>query len=159
MRTTITYVRGPEHTLKVFNKAVRPALRKMLLWWHKQVLPGHFRPGAAAKYKYRRRSDKYRLRTARQMSSPRSHLDPDANLPLVYSGRMRDQLMRGGFARATRKRATLRMSVPTYGKYHGKLYEVVRTTAAERKEMAQLVKAFIREELSKPGVPKRKRIG
>lgn len=52
--------------------------------WHEQMLPRHFKPGAASEYGYRRRSRSYVKRKRRQKGHAR---------PLEFSGRLKRQVL------------------------------------------------------------------
>ena len=66
-----------------FHKVLTESVKTVVKNWHKQVLPGHFEPGAARRYGYKPRSRNYqRYKNRRGLG------------PLVFSGRSKRQLTR-----------------------------------------------------------------
>ena len=66
-----------------FYRVLTESVKTVVKNWHKQVLPKHFETGAARRYGYKARSQKYqRLKNRRGLG------------PLVYSGRSKRQLTR-----------------------------------------------------------------
>lgn len=68
---------------------MREALWNVARWWHKKILPEHFKVSAPSRYpgEYTPRSRKHR---ARKRKNP-----PDRRGPMVFTGKMRRTILRG----------------------------------------------------------------
>ena len=150
------------------QKEIRSVLRR--IWkllaahWHKKFLKRHFTVEGAKTYGYKwPRTEKYTRDKRRKFGH---------NLPLVYTGLLRDKAKAPPRITATVKRATLRMSAPDYVyKYHkyikqqerakrtgsGKVYreqpnkyaEMIAVSPREIVELKRIAKARIRKWLGK----------
>ena len=139
LRGSITYTRSPETTLKQFRPILKEKMQEVGNEWHSKFFPGHFEPGAAAKYKYRKRSEKYRLKKLR-VSGQRK--------PLVFTGRMKRELLRMARLSGSAKSVSVKMTGPAYSKYHNKLRELTGITNKEANELAHDLDARMEEGLN-----------
>ena len=73
--------------------------------WHSNILPRHFKRGAAARYDYQARTRKYNRRKLRRYGHSR---------PLELTGDMKRRLLRRARITGTSKRATATMDAPRY---------------------------------------------
>lgn len=95
---------SPRQAERAFRKSAKAELPTTIEEWHKKYLPRHFKPGAASKYKYRRRSKKYQAsKQARGQAQP-----------LVLSGDLREQVLRQIKVSATGTGASGRLRGPRY---------------------------------------------
>lgn len=67
---------GPSELARAFPEAMREGLRQLILKWHRETLPLHFREDAYGRYGYQPRTAKYEARKMRLFGHHR---------PLVYA--------------------------------------------------------------------------
>ena len=146
IKGVINITGGPKQMIKALPAVMKEALKAALLHWHAKQLPKHFEPGAAYRYRYQRRSDKYRNRKLRQFGHDR---------PLVYTGNMMRQIMRIVSISGTSKVARAGLRGPhylyAYQKSHGqadKAAEILRTTNAENRELAAATDRVIEQRMN-----------
>jgi hypothetical protein len=94
---------SPVGLLKEFKQAVKEELQGLVVDWHKDTAPGHFKKSAKEKYNYDARSTKY------QRYKDKKHLPP-----LVYSGQSRRQILQSIRVSGTFKKATGVAKAPRY---------------------------------------------
>ncbi len=78
---------GMGEKVKAIQEASKEALILAVRMWHDNMLPKHFRHGAAVKYNYAQRQMKYQRHKQKKGSPP----------ALVYTGRARDTLLNSVF--------------------------------------------------------------
>ena len=146
---------------RLFVQAVKAGMEKALLLWHVAFAPMHFKAGAAARYGYQKRSEKYEKRKERV----KHHRQP-----LVWSGTLRDSIVKGRPTPKFRtdKTGTLKgyivYKVPKYAyQYRGdgpkKMDEVFATTEFEAAQMSRVMWDEIHRVIDTAKQPTRRRIG
>lgn len=104
---------------RAYTKAMREAHQAQGIYYHTELVPGHFKVGASDKYAYARRSSKY-LERKRRMWERRSRLpngqyvEGSGLTDLVLSGDMRDQVTKKSVIRPYPTRVTIAMDGPRY---------------------------------------------
>jgi hypothetical protein len=105
---------------------MRRAYEAVGRYWLQNMLPLHFKPGAASKYHYAFRSEAYLLRKFGESHGglhakgvPRNQhfaqlRKMDDQQPLVLTGYMRDQVLKNNTVRGFPTRATVRLFGPGY---------------------------------------------
>jgi len=85
-----------------FNRAKKEAFKRVGRHWLKEFLPGHFKPGAAQRYGYKKRTAKY----TKRKRAMKGH-----TAPLVFTGALRRQVTSptGQRVSATSKGVTVRL--------------------------------------------------
>ena len=132
---------GPGAIAKKLPDVVKEGMQNAILWWWKNRLPLHFKHGAAERYGYAKRTPAYEFRKQK-----RKHHQQ----PLVYSGAMRDELLRRIDVTGTSRAATGRMNAPRHtfiitrptksaGAAINKVDEILATTDREERAMALVV--------------------
>jgi hypothetical protein len=120
-------------------------------WWHQALLPEHFQQFAAAKYRYKPRTKKY-LDRKRKLAE-RGIVKDGGRLPLVFSGTMRDLMVRAAVIRGFPTRATLRMEAPRYVTFRpkanqpDKVAEVTRVLPAQQQRLEEIYRDHVEGEL------------
>jgi len=125
--------------IKRLPKAVTEAAKQAVRGWHKNILPGHFRTGAARRYDYKRRSAKYQRRKRKK------------GLPaLVFSGRAQKRLSSPAFFKVTGSagKAKGKFIISNRFRYlwmttpnHPRLAEeITRTTTREERAIGKFIK-------------------
>ena len=76
---------NPRQKMHGLIKVTRQALVDAAKYWHKAILPRHFKPGAVSRYRYPQVDTHYRARKVKRQG----HADP-----LVWSGRLRDTVQK-----------------------------------------------------------------
>lgn len=93
----------PEIKLRLLNNIIRDALYQAGVKWVTDYLPKHFEPSAVQRYQYGARNPKYniikrrmtRVRTWRRGKKGGDWIPaPDPKGPLVWTGNLRDSLLR-----------------------------------------------------------------
>lgn len=123
----------------IHSSAVRNGLNKAANFWRKKYAPLHFKPGAEARYGYRRRTETYKRRKLRKQGH---------QLPLVFTGALREAVTKGKVRRQKTSPTSidLILRLPTsrgadYARYNPNLppgqiiREVTATTDEERNAM------------------------
>jgi len=130
LHVTVRERGGPETTAEEIVAALNVGITAAIQWWHREIFPGHFRLGAAAKYIYKKRGKQHMIRKARRYHH---------QLPLVWTGAMRNEMTR--YLRVD----TLKRRAEGKGKMHGPGYknlywrELTETTPGEAARMAKIV--------------------
>ena len=138
----------------MFLTALNRQIKQLIKGWHHNVLPGHFKLGAARKYGYDARSIRYQRLKQKKM------------LPaLVFSGRARDKLTRPAFFTVSVKKGTgigkfivgsdIKYFYMTPAGHPNKAKETVSTTKKEEKQMRDFLLQTTTEELNKLRTAKR----
>jgi len=150
------------------KRAVDRALNRMWeevgKYWQDKMLPRHFEQGAAERYGYQSRSEKYKKRKA---SKFRRGLAAALDIDLVMTGRSREDLSRPAAIRAYPTRFTLTMRAtrsyfrmrPYKSRHPAMGEEVTRVTEPEQSDLASFAKKrlpqLIEEENSRTRTRKR----
>lgn len=143
IRGTITYVGGPEATLKEFRAGLKEELADLGARWHERALPKHFLPSAVGEYGFQPRARGYCIAKARA----KHHQNP-----LEWSGRMKAQVLRMARITAVATKVRTGVSVILTGprylyayrkdlKQADKAAELTATTTAEIAYMADRLDA------------------
>ena len=137
LRGTITFVGDADVTQKELRAALKPELEEVGKFWHDRLFPGHFRTGAAGKYKYAPRSFKHSERKRKRFGH---------SLPLVFTGDLREQVTRMAKISSTAKGARVTLVGPKYLYMYRKSYgqpdkaaELTAVTKLEVRAMARLL--------------------
>lgn len=85
IRTRFMVINGPREMKRGMKSALKAGIEKALDWWHENRLPKHFKRGAAQKYGYAKRTEKYNRAKQRKKHHQQ---------PLVWSKRMQRELER-----------------------------------------------------------------
>lgn len=136
---------------KKLKPLVKTTLKEMVERWHEKMLPRHFKPGAAAKYHYKPRTLKYRIRKTRAASRG-TH--PEAHLPLVYSGELRRAVLSSVRITYSAKRATGHLRGPAYMKQQTAKHpnigeELKKHTRSEQKKQGKFAHRRLLELMKK----------
>jgi len=118
---------------KITTQAVKATMQEIGLFWHRRFLPEHFKPGAAAKYGYHTRQDKWKKRKLRETGK---------DVDLVFKGKMRDMMVSFARVSGSAKRVRIEMQGPEYVYYHNKGREATRITPAEEVELRRMAEEF-----------------
>lgn len=86
----------------------RLAFQNIGEYWHRELLPDHFKPGAHSKFQHSKRSEKW-LRSKRIRG-----IGPGRFLDNIFTGKSRRFLMHGPQIKATGTGVTIRMDAPLY---------------------------------------------
>jgi len=128
--------------VKRLPRAVTEAAKQAVRQLHANVLPGHFKHGAARKYGYKRRTAKYQKRK-RKMGLP----------SLVFSGRAQKRLCSPAFFKVTgaagkakghfiiSNRFRYLWMSSTWRNHPDMAAEITRTTTKEEKAIGDFIKA------------------
>lgn len=98
----------------------KAAYRATGLYWVEKMLPKHFEPGAAERYRYKWRAKGYRLRKDRAFQSGRpiqkggAPVIAGSDTPNVLTGYMKREVMHNVVVRGFPTRATVIMYGPAY---------------------------------------------
>jgi len=148
LRGRLITIGGPKAWKRGLGKYVKEGLQQAALHWWKNALPEHFKSGAKGKYKYAKRTRKYQA----SKRKAKGH-----NLPLVWSGEMRDALLRRIDVKGTSRMATGTMRGPSYtGIIHNsrttgaridKVAEILATTNREVRDALRFVQDAITEQM------------
>lgn len=143
----ITYIGGPKAKAKGMSKAVKASLKNVTLEWVAKVLPGHFRPGAAARYGFKPRTPEY-IKARKRVTGG----DQD----LVFTGNTRDTVTQGARISGSAKKFAYRATAPWYVGMTKKMphlpnlgQEIVTTNSRERQDMAKRLSNLIPKELER----------
>lgn len=111
---------------RAFDRVAKAAHDDMAHYWHERLLPRHFTQGAAAKYGYQPRTEKY-LKRKRRLAAIGKVKSPVRDL--VYSGRGQASLRARVNIRVFPTRFSVRMQSPKDRK--GKDYILMRPRPAK----------------------------
>ncbi len=135
--TQVTYIGDFVEMKRGMRRFTKEALQLAVRFWHRRYLKEHFKVGAAGKYGYRQRGERYR-RTKRKALGH--------SAPLVWSGATRRAAKRFIRTSGTSRRGVGEMQVPWYvrmiptGRKAPILgRELTTTTTAEVKRIAEFV--------------------
>lgn len=111
-RYLVTKIGMPSGLLKARDgmgqKIIKPVLQELVMFWHREMLPRHFKAGASRRYNFAQRKAGTWARKRRAVAAGK----PDAMLPLVLRGDTRDMVSRAIRVSGTAKSATGRMAAP-----------------------------------------------
>lgn len=137
--------RPPDVSIHAWRRISRAAHAAAGALWHSEMLPRHFEPIARQRYQYQPRTKGYLRRKAAAFRKGKAKAGADT--PLVFTGLLRESLMRLGTVRAFPTRASVRMAGPRYitmrpfnSNQPDKAAEVTRVTRQERTELAKVLK-------------------
>ena len=106
-------VERPAHlTVRRWRAILREAHERVGAMFLREIQPRHFQPGAASRYGYRRRSEKY-LRRKRQLAA-RGIAIEGGRTDLVLTGLLRRAVTQFGRVRGFPTRATVTAPLPGY---------------------------------------------
>lgn len=101
-------------------EAHKAGMKAMGVSWHEEILPKHFTKSAPFVYGYVPRSEGYVSRKIKKTGT---------NLPGVFTGRLRAQMLRDAAIKVTNKQVTVKMSsLPDYIDMSGRARKVNRIT-------------------------------
>lgn len=109
-------------------------------FWVEQCLPRHFQEGAEFVYHYRKRTTKYLEQKKKKVGH---------QMPLVYSGDLREAVIQGHRVHASRRALAVVMQAPGYVKFHRKGYEVTAVLKREVEALGKVVDGTVADELRK----------
>jgi len=138
-----------ETTKKLHREAVAHTLKELVRRWHDKYLPQHFEMGAPQRYGYQARKEKW-LKTKRRLAD-RGRF-PDARLPLVFRGKLREMMTRSIRITYSGTKATGYMTGPFYLHMRGKFGgapEKGKEIIAHNQQELQEQKTFAHEELAR----------
>lgn len=138
--TALLKTSGLPHKRRV-KEHVRIALRKVAETWHEDMLPRHFDEDARGRYNYRERSEVYRKRKQRMAQFGRAM--KGGRVDLVFSGLLEQSAETMATIRAFPLRAVVKMPTPAYARFHGKLFEITRTTVGEESKLNRIAEDSI----------------
>jgi len=149
---------------RAIYSGARLAGKKVAAHWWKKFLPYHFKVQATARYGYAKRTPGYqrmKYYRAGKRTWKYGTLAPDAMLPLILTGRLRDNVLHlVPKIRATRTKGTVALKAPRYLWYKDKgaqmRAEIMATTEGEMRELANVFAKAYRREAMKP-LPRRRR--
>lgn len=141
----------PEEEGRNFDRGFRAGLGAAAKQWQREFAERHFEPFAAAKYGYRRRTEKYNARKRRRFGH---------EMPLVWTGTTHEWVTTRFQEPTVRRsgesiRARLQIKAPTYfyafhGKHqYDKVEELLRTTPDEYRRMQGTIEEMIDEALAR----------
>lgn len=145
--------------LGITAKEWRATMREIFMvgarYWQQNILPRHFKSDAYAKYNYDIRDDIYEMRKRKKMGH---------NLPLVYTGTMRDMLLGAADVSAVGdKTAVVKLHGPRYLPLRrfrlnepDKARELTVILNAEEKEIAAVMDEAMTEKTGASGIGTRK---
>jgi len=143
-RIIITFEPPASRYGRKLPEVTRAAFRAGMLYWHRTFAPKHFQPGAAEKYRHKRRTKKYQ-RTKRILAA-RGKVRDGGRLDLVHSGLTRRKVLARPYIRAYPKRATLHMATPSYvrmvpnrSNHPHMAKEITAVTPQERVQLMQVI--------------------
>lgn len=99
-------------TVRDKREVLRAAWADAGLKWHQEYLPRHFKPGAAFRYGYRPRTNKYLARKVRDARVGKA--TEGGTTPLVYSGLFKRSVTGLATVRGFPSRFTVYMNAPSY---------------------------------------------
>lgn len=127
------------------NNISRQAMHSVGIKWITDFNRPHYLPGAASKYGYQKRKEKYTRRKRRQYGH---------TTPLVWSGTTKAAALGPLFPRSTPKRTRANIPAPGYVKIRSRRGrppvgdEMTRTIPAENDALSRLYKDSMEEQIS-----------
>lgn len=135
---------------------LKPAHEEVGDYWHKNILPKHFKPGAAQKYNHQARTEGYLKKKARLARSGFAKRVSGQLQDNVFTGRMRASLKRSSITRGYPSRVSVSMFGPRYttmrvwkSNQPDKAAEITRVTQDEERELAQVMVSHVQKNLGK----------
>ncbi len=113
------------------REVLRAAYEDLGAFWHRKLLPRHFRKGAQDRYGYRPRSAAYLRRKKRDAA--RGRAIEGGTTPLVYTGLLRRLMTRSAIIRGFPTRARVEMERPSYMPIRKTPFTTVRGRVVARK--------------------------
>ena len=162
IRTNILSIGMPREILK--GRGMRKYIKETMLevgkYWHEKMLPRHFEPGAANRYKYKKRTIKH-IKTENRMVRA-GRLPAEAVLPLVYTGKTRRQAKRAEYG-GTAKKFSVKLRLSNIYKRFSKgkpsylPAEITKVTHAEEKILAKVFEGIMAGKLNRDKTRKKVR--
>jgi hypothetical protein len=148
----IVFIKQREgETTRGFKKASKAAMSETVNAWHDDILPRHFRSGAANRYGYRKRGLKY---------IKRKQAIVGFNAPLVYTGRSRDMAKANIVVTANAAGARGTMQLPYYWRKGmrgpDKQAELTGIIAPEIQELKKIYEKDLQKNIDTSPVKKRR---
>ncbi len=103
-----------QKTKRAFERILKAVNDAMGEYWHKNILPRHFKKGAQDRYGYQERTESYLKRKARRFGRSTEQWESMRDFPLAFSGNLRRRITRFKQVRAFPTRFTVRMFGPFY---------------------------------------------
>ncbi len=139
-----TGILAEANSKRAVNKVMKEIHAEIGELWHGEMLPEHFTPGAADRYRYSPRSQGTKAIKERQH---RQGYARAPNIDLVKSGKTRE-LTKTGIVRAWPRRGEVRFFVPHYVKKRGKrLFDLVRELQAITKAETDKMRRYAEKRL------------
>jgi hypothetical protein len=115
---------------------MKAAFHDLALFWHKHILPKHFKPGAEAEYGYSPRESKYLRRKYARWGH---------KTPLVWSGEMKRLLLQRSSANisSTSRGFRIKLFGGGHANYTRRHREIVAVSARDRKAMQKHLLHYI----------------
>lgn len=101
-------------TKRAFDRILKGVNQAMAEYWHKYILPRHFKKGAQRRYGYQQRSKKHLQRKASRWGLSPDQWRAMENHPLVFTGALRDRVTRYAQVKAYPARFSVTMHGPYY---------------------------------------------
>lgn len=158
---SVTFNKPPEVSIRAWRNGMREAWRTVGQHWQQQLLPRHFRRGAAATYNHKPRTAEYlrRKKLAGRGTGPLAKFARRLGMAVKYGGEV-DNVLTGRMEEALRlpariiafpTRVTIRMIGPRYmtfnprvgGSQPNKPAELTRLTTEEREDLSQRYQAEV----------------
>lgn len=141
IRIKMVEERPPEASIRVWRRAVKAGNKAAGEHWHKKILPRHFKRNATRRYKYKRRSRRWRER--KQRLARFGFAKEGGRTDLVFTGQLRLATQNFAAIRAFPKRVTIKMQAPSYLRQRrggpDKSDEITRVTAIEEKRISDII--------------------
>jgi hypothetical protein len=146
---TLQVTRPPDITVRNFRRILRDAHQAMGQKWIKEILPGHFKPGAESKYGYAPRTDRYlndkregkkrevSIRQRRRPTEARRRAIEGGMSPLVYTGTLRRTIKQSAKVRGYPTRATISLKVTDYAPLRRNTFTGIDAQGRKRKASPQ----------------------
>lgn len=101
-------------TERAFSRILKAVNEAMAEYWHKNILPRHFKKGAQDRYGYQERTEQYLRRKARRFGRSPEQWESMRDFPLAFSGNLRRRITRFAQVKAFPTRFTVKMFGPFY---------------------------------------------
>jgi hypothetical protein len=122
----ITYEPPPGQYARRLPAITKDVLREAAEYWHSDILPEHFQPGAAEKYGYAPRTQAHKRR---KRQKHREHL------PLVFTGAGREDILSPPYIQVSPTRTTMTLAAPTYQEQQALIVRMGKNASQMLREM------------------------
>ena len=150
-----TRIKGDFFSKRAWTRAMKAAHEHLGAYWHKFMLPRHFRTDAREKYNHEPRTFAYLRRKEGLGYRKSGKVKYAGKIDNVYSGLMEETLKGQGTVRAFPSRVTINMQGPRYitmrpheSNQPDKAAEILRCTSEEDLEMARVFDAELQKQLT-----------